>query len=88
MKFRKRFVDGSQFWRCARRPHFHPCDGAGCQHVIEVGEWYWQECQGGLKLCRRCAEGSRWWRMPRYGIEEEMVIGSPPESRGVGGVGA
>lgn len=80
MKFRVVFLDGSQFWIKARRAHTQPCDGAGCQHLVEPGEWYWREHENGLKLCRRCAEGTRWIRVPRFGVQEEMIIGPPPSA--------
>ena len=30
------------------------CEGGGCQHLMEHGDWYWRDGPG-FALCERCA---------------------------------
>lgn len=43
-------------WMQVKRPtqEFMRCEGAGCQHLTERGDWYWRD-EGIGVLCERCA---------------------------------
>lgn len=45
-------------WMQAKRPtqYLLRCDGGGCQHLTQRGDWYWRESPGFL-LCESCATG-------------------------------